>query len=198
MLVFAGSRCYKSQVTAAGPHPREPHVVMLTRVHEGRRSGGEEEIIEEGDSQAEHGEAGWRQEVDREARDGQAEHGKEGRQQEVHDQAGDGQAQHGKEGRRGTLDEEEGGSQAGGGTGCPARCPEALDHLYRWAPRGPAGRTATEPALLRRGWERARPGQRGRVRRRGGGGGGQKTGAGPRKSPARRGAARGERARTSP
>src|SRR6266550_4336231 len=109
MLVFAGSRCYKSQVTAAGPHPREPQGAILNRVPEGRRNGGEEEIIEEGDSQAEHGEAGWRQEVDREARDGQAEHGKEGRQE--------------------TLDEEEGGSQAGGGTGCPARCPEALDHL---------------------------------------------------------------------
>src|SRR5438874_2388835 len=129
MLVFAGSRCYKSQVTAAGPHPREPQGAILNRVPEGRRNGGEEEIIEEGDSQADHG-----------------------------------QAQHGKEGRRGTLDEEEGGSQAGGGTGCPARCPEALDHLYRWAPRGPAGRTATEPALLRRVWQRARHGQRVRVR----------------------------------
>src|SRR6266576_1078093 len=144
MLVFAGSRCYKSQVTAAGPHPREPQGAILNRVPEGRRNGGEEEIIEEGDSQAEDGKAG--------------------RQQEVHDQAGDGQAQHGKEGRRGTLDEEEGGSQAGGGTGCPARCPEALDHLYRWAPRGPAGRTATEPALLRRVWQRARHWQRVRVR----------------------------------
>src|SRR2546421_2702152 len=184
MLVFAGSRCYKSQVTAAGPHPREPQGAILNRVPEGRRNGGEEEIIEEGDSQAEHGEAGWRQEVDREARDGQAEHGKEGRQQEVHDQAGDGQAQHGKEGRRGTLDEEEGGSQAGGGTGCPARCPEALDHLYRWAPRGPAGRTATEPALLRRALPRGPARPRGPGPPRGGGAPRTKTRAGPRADPA--------------
>src|SRR6266576_2689999 len=144
MLVFAGSRCYKSQVTAAGPHPREPQGAILNRVPEGRRNAGEEEVIEEGDSQAEHGEAGWRQEVDSQARHGQADHG---------------QAEYGKEGGRGTLDEEESGGEAGR-TGGPACRSEALDHVHWWAPRGPAGRAAPEPALLRRVWQRARHGQR--------------------------------------
>src|SRR2546428_12039884 len=159
MLVFAGSRCYKSQVTAAGPHPREPQGAIVHRAPEGRRNAGEEEVIEEGDSQAEHGEAGWRQEVDHEADDGQAEHGEAGWRQEVDREADDGQAEHGEgTDRRGPPGEEEGGSQAGGTASGPARCPKAVDYLDRWPPGGPAGRTAAD-ALPPRGWA-AGPGGR--------------------------------------
>jgi hypothetical protein len=62
MLVFAGSRCYKSQVTAAGPHPPEPTREPSLRIR-GRRNASEEEIK----SQEVDSEAVYRQEVDGQA-----------------------------------------------------------------------------------------------------------------------------------
>ena len=45
VLVFAESRCYKSQVTAAGPHPHEPGANSASRIR-GRKNASEEEILD--------------------------------------------------------------------------------------------------------------------------------------------------------
>jgi gamma-glutamyltranspeptidase len=45
MLVFAECRCYKSQVTAAGPHPHEPRANSASSIR-GRKNASEEEILD--------------------------------------------------------------------------------------------------------------------------------------------------------
>ena len=45
VLVFAESRCYKSQVTAAGRHPPEPRANSASRIR-GRKNASEEEILD--------------------------------------------------------------------------------------------------------------------------------------------------------
>src|SRR5437868_3643059 len=52
MLVFAGCRCYNSQVTAAVLIRTYYHARSRGRVAEGRRNAGKEEVIEEIDRQA--------------------------------------------------------------------------------------------------------------------------------------------------
>src|SRR6266446_2963442 len=100
MLVFAGSRCYKSQVTEAGPHPPEPTREPSLRIR-GRRNASEEEIkSQEVDTEAVHC-----QEVDRQAP----------RRQEGGGQAPGCEEEHGREGRP------EGGPEGGGQAG---RSPE--------------------------------------------------------------------------
>src|SRR5712692_4723735 len=98
MLVFAGSRCYKSQVTAAGPHPPEPKREPSLRIR-GRRNASEEEIK----SQEVDPQAGDRKEVDRQAP----------RRQEGVGQAPRGKEKHGSEGH--SEGSPEGCAQAGGG-----------------------------------------------------------------------------------
>src|SRR5713101_2154585 len=109
MLVFAGSRCYKSQVTEAGPHPPEPKREPSLRIR-GRRNASEEEIK----SQEVDSEAVYRQEVD-----GQAFHRQEGDRQ-----APRGKEKHGSEGH--SEGSPEGCAQAGGGPqGRPAERAQA-------------------------------------------------------------------------
>src|ERR1700724_1721980 len=98
MLVFAGSRCYKSQVTAGGPHPPEPTRESSLRIR-GRRNASEEET----QSQEVNAKAVYRQEevdskaVHRQEVDGQAVHRQEVDRQAPRRQEGSGQAPGGEE-----------------------------------------------------------------------------------------------------